>query len=149
MAKQLYEHMAVGDRSQAASPVGLPQAIESNPCASSLRSPHEIRAIIESESRIFATDEEKFQALVEEWKSNRGPQSSASDLSMAFAYQQIVGMGGAAVPLILAELEERVDHWFWALSAITGADPVPESGQGIMKEMADAWLQWGVKNGYR
>lgn len=64
------------------------------------------------------------------------------------AYQRIIGMGDAAVPLILQELERSPDHWFWALNAITGADPVPESRRGVMSEMVKAWLEWGVQHGY-
>ena len=34
------------------------------------------------------------------------------------AYQQIISMGEAALPLILRELERNKDHWFLALMAI-------------------------------
>jgi hypothetical protein len=50
---------------------------------------------------------------------------------------------------ILAELEARPDHWFWALNAITGSDPVPQADRGIMEKMAKAWLAWGAEHGYR
>jgi hypothetical protein len=91
----------------------------------------------------------KFTMLVRAWKAERGPQSSITRLSMHPAYQQIIGMGDAAVPLIMRELESIPDHWFWALNAITGADPVPESSRGVMREMVKAWLDWGTQNGYR
>jgi len=64
------------------------------------------------------------------------------------AYQQIIGIGDAVVPLILQELKCAPDHWFWALNAITGVDPVPESGRGVMNEMVKAWLDWGTEHGY-
>jgi hypothetical protein len=51
--------------------------------------------------------------------------------------------------LIMRELESSPDHWFWALHAITGADPVPESSRGVMRDMVKAWLDWGAQNGYR
>ena len=38
--------------------------------------------------------------------------------------------GAAAVPLILRELERSIDHWFWALGAITGANPIVEEHRG-------------------
>jgi hypothetical protein len=56
------------------------------------------------------------------------------------AYQQIIGLGPAGVPLLLRELEREPDHWFWALRAITGEDPVPEEARGRLREMAAAWL---------
>ncbi|MGO9273516.1 MAG: hypothetical protein ACLQOO_25315 [Terriglobia bacterium] len=52
------------------------------------------------------------------------------------------------VPLILAELRRELDHWFWALKAITGEDPVPAVRRGNMKEMAEIWLEWGRQRGY-
>ena len=88
----------------------------------------------------------KFAALAVKWRAERGPQSSITRLSMHPA-KQIIGMGDAA--LILRELESNPDHWFWALNAITGADPVPESSRGIMREMVKAWLDWGTQHGYR
>jgi hypothetical protein len=91
----------------------------------------------------------KFAALARKWKAERGPHSSITRISMHPAYQQIIGMGDPAVPLILRELESDPDHWFWALNAITGADPVPESGRGVLREMVKAWLDWGAEHGYR
>ena len=55
-------------------------------------------------------------------------------------------MGPVAVPLILGRLAEEgqePDHWFWALKAITGADPVPEAARGDVVHMSQAWIEWG------
>lgn len=68
---------------------------------------------------------------------------------MHSAYQQIIGLGPAVVPLLLAELDREPDHWFWALKAITGADPLPPDGRGRVGEMTQAWLRWGREQGYR
>ena len=65
------------------------------------------------------------------------------------SYQRIIGMGETAIPMILNELDRRPDHWFWALYAITGADPVSKSTRGILSEMSKAWLEWGRESGYR
>lgn len=64
-------------------------------------------------------------------------------------YQRIIGMGPRVVPLLLAELERKSGHWFWALHAITGANPVPEDSEGNLRAMAEAWLEWGRQRGYR
>jgi hypothetical protein len=90
----------------------------------------------------------QFEALVREWKNFESPSSSVAKLAMHPAYQRIIGMGEAAVPLLLAELEREPDHWFWALHAITGADPVPEQSRGNLKRMSEAWLEWGKQQGY-
>ena len=54
---------------------------------------------------------------------------------MSPSYQRIIGLGSAVVPLLLRELERQPDHWFWALKAITGADPVPAASRGKLHEM--------------
>ncbi len=92
-----------------------------------------------------------FQDLVREWRAARGATSSVTAISILPAYQRIIGMGDAAVPLILAELKSEgddPDHWFWALTAITGANPVNLEDQGDMLKMAESWLKWGEAQGY-
>ena len=65
------------------------------------------------------------------------------------AYQKIIAMGEAAIPLLLAELEREPDHWFIALHAITGVDPVPKESCGRLKDMTTAWLRWGKEHGFK
>jgi len=90
-------------------------------------------------------DRDEFDALVREWKATRGHTSSAAKMAKNPAYQRIIAMGNVVVPLILAELGKQPDHWFLALNAITGANPVPP-GCRTINEMADAWLTWGAAN---
>ena len=66
---------------------------------------------------------------------------------MHAAYQRIIGMGPAVVPLILRDLEQKPDHWFWALRAITGDNPVKAEKCDRMKLMTQAWIQWGKEHG--
>ncbi len=88
-----------------------------------------------------------FDKLVREWKATRGHTSSAARMANNPAYQRIIALGMAAVPLILAELRQRPDHWFVALHTITGANPVPPESRTV-QEMANAWLAWGLAEGY-
>ncbi|HYU35464.1 MAG TPA: hypothetical protein VEW48_25200 [Thermoanaerobaculia bacterium] len=91
--------------------------------------------------------EEELRSLAEQWRRSRNPvKGTAAALAMHPAYQRIIGKGPAALPFILRELQREPDHWFWALTAITGLDPVPESDRGHLKKMADAWISWGKKN---
>ena len=90
-----------------------------------------------------------FLELAEQWRRETGMMSLVTKMSMHPAYQRIIGMGQAVVPLILRELEQEPDHWFWALQAITGANPVESEQRGRLKQMAEAWIQWGRENGYR
>ncbi len=87
--------------------------------------------------------EERFHHLVATWKRERGPHSSSARLAEHPAYQQIIAMGPEVVPLLLRELEREPDHWFRALHALMGADPVPAESRGKVREMAAAWLRWG------
>ncbi len=95
------------------------------------------------------TIKEKFDRLAKEWKEQRGPHSSSAKLAMHPAYQKIIGMGPEVVPLILRELQTDLDSWFWALCAITDADPVKDEDRGNGKAMAKAWLEWGRLQGYQ
>ncbi len=92
--------------------------------------------------------EVRFQHLVGDWKRQRGLTSSAMKMAALPAYREIVSMGTAAIPLLLAELERQPDHWFIALHEITGAEPVPQESRGKIKEMAAAWIRWGKDNGF-
>jgi len=62
-------------------------------------------------------------------------------------YQEIIGMGKPAVPLILEELQNEPDQWFWALEAITSENPVPPEAAGQVRLMAEAWINWGKQHG--
>lgn len=92
--------------------------------------------------------EPEFNDLVMQWKSERTATSSTTVIAMHPAYQRIIGMGKAALPLILRELDRELDHWFWALRAISGEDPIPFEHRGKMKQMAIDWLEWGRVKGY-
>lgn len=81
----------------------------------------------------------------------RGVSSSITEGVLCSAYQGIIGMGTAAVPLLLRQLEAEgndPDQWFWALRAITRCQPVPEEDFGNFSKMAQSWLKWGRQSGY-
>lgn len=90
----------------------------------------------------------KFAGLSQTWKEERGPTSSFTDLVMHPSYQRIIGLGPAVVPSILAELAASPDHWAWALTAITGVNPVGDDIAGDLPAMSAAWLDWGSQQGH-
>jgi hypothetical protein len=94
------------------------------------------------------TTEERFQRLAAVWLAETAYVSSSSDLVNHPAFQEIVSMGNAVVPLLLRELERRSGHWHRALKRITGVDPVPVADRGNIGKMAEAWLRWGKEQGY-
>jgi hypothetical protein len=92
------------------------------------------------------TVEQLFESLAAEWRKDTKYMSSLSKMSMHHAYQRIIGLGMAAVPLILQDLEETGDHWLWALHAITGKDPA--AADDNMDAAISAWLEWGRHEGH-
>lgn len=93
----------------------------------------------------------RFQQLVARWRAERGATSLSADIAAHPAYHEIMGMGANAIPLILAQMKTEgndPDHWFWALTVLTGVNPVPQKDRGDTVKMAIAWLDWGEQEGY-
>lgn len=90
-----------------------------------------------------------FHELAARWRKETAVQPTATAIMSHAAYQQIIGMGQDAVPLILLDLKENgPDHWFWALSAITRENPITEDMAGDLRRMTEAWLAWGQARGF-
>ena len=95
------------------------------------------------------TLEERFRRLAEVWNRETAYLSSMTEASSHPAYQEIIRLGPEVVPLLLHDLEMNHGHWFAALRAITGAEPIPQSAAGNIPKMVEAWLDWAKDNGYR
>ncbi|MCI0506179.1 MAG: hypothetical protein L0Z73_08715 [Gammaproteobacteria bacterium] len=93
--------------------------------------------------------ENEFNELKEKWLEETMFVSSINEISMNFNYQRIIGMGKPVLPFIFKELEKNPNHWFWALKAITGVDPIDERDRGNLEEMTNSWKIWAENNGYR
>jgi len=89
-----------------------------------------------------------FETLASEWKNQVGGSSFVAEKTRHPAYQKIIEMGQVVVPFLLRELEQKPTHWFEALKAITGENPVQPEQRGRTKQMAQAWLKWGREQGY-
>lgn len=105
------------------------------------------RAMFPLKSETISTRQDflEFNSLRDAWRRERSALSSATQMAMTPSYQRIIGMGERAIPQILRGLEaegDNPDHWFWALAAITRANPVPEEHRGDMPAMARAWIEW-------
>jgi hypothetical protein len=92
--------------------------------------------------------EQHFWSLLNRWRSETEHLSSSSQITAHSAYQGIIGLGQEALPLLLQELERSHDgHLSKALTAITGAHPVPPEDRGNIKKVAEAWLRWARETG--
>ncbi|MEM9164929.1 MAG: hypothetical protein AAGC54_17905, partial [Cyanobacteria bacterium P01_F01_bin.4] len=81
-----------------------------------------------------------FNHLVQWVLTDTRSESSTLRIAVHPAYQQIIGLGQPAIPLLLREVEQKSGRWFWALKAISREDPVPSGDRGKTKRMMDAWL---------
>jgi hypothetical protein len=88
---------------------------------------------------------EIFTLLVKEWKRDTVFCSDSTEICMHPAYQRIIGLGAVALPFIFEELQTEPGHWFWALQAITGEDPVAPEYAGKVDVMAEIWMAWFEK----
>ena len=92
---------------------------------------------------------EKFNRLAKEWKEETGHFPKVYSRVTHATYRKIIKMEEIAIPFILKEFERgEYEHWLWALSLITGENPIPREATGNVKAMAQAWIQWGKKNNY-
>lgn len=85
----------------------------------------------------------RFKRLLMEWRKQTAHLSSIRAKVMVPQYLEIIGMGQAALPLILNELKQKRTYLFPALRAITGIDPVKKEDRGNLKLMANSWIEWG------
>jgi hypothetical protein len=90
----------------------------------------------------------RFFILAENWRTETMFTSSLTERVLNPSYQQIIGIGPVAIPLILQELQREPDQWFWALQSITGEQPAKPDIEGDICALADAWIAWGKGNGF-
>jgi hypothetical protein len=90
-----------------------------------------------------STVNEQFETLARQWRTETALLSSSTALVNHPAYQAIIALGPPVIPLLLHDLEQEPIHWFEALEAITGENPVPREHWGHISEMRESWLAWG------
>ena len=88
---------------------------------------------------------ETFANLAARWRRNTAFLSSVTGIVADPAYRTIIALGMPVVPLILRDLLVRTDHWFVALTTITGEDPAVS--EETMLGAALAWIEWGMDRG--
>jgi hypothetical protein len=91
--------------------------------------------------------EAQFLSLATRWRKETAMQSSMDKKAIHWAYQRIIGMGPAAIPLILREIKRRPGHWFWALDAITQGEN-PAADCETLTQATNAWIAWGEAKGH-
>ena len=88
--------------------------------------------------------------LLARWREQTAYLSSSSQITGHSAYQELIALGSPALPYLFRDLEQTGDgHLSRALTALTGADPVPAEDRGKIREIVDAWLKWARENGFQ
>lgn len=90
----------------------------------------------------------RFRALAREWKTEARLASTPTQMFLLPSYQRIIGLGPKVIPAILRDLLREPNHWFWALAALSGENPVNTKDIGNVRAMTQSWLQWGKQQGY-
>ena len=85
----------------------------------------------------------EFKKHAKKWKRETAHLSSPAEKYLHQSYARIIGLGWPAAAFILKSMTKEMDDWFYALRAITGANPVTASMAGDMRQMTAAWLKWG------
>jgi len=94
--------------------------------------------------------EHAFRAQVDRWKDETGHLSSLTKAIAHPSYLRIIGLATESTRaqierLLLKELQSEPDHWFPALAAISGEDPVHPDDD--FDAAVVAWLKWGEAKG--
>jgi hypothetical protein len=91
---------------------------------------------------------QRFRELAQTWVEETAFFSSTWQTVGHPAFQELVGMGEAVIPLVLAEMDKGEAHWFLVLGQITGARPFRPEDQGKIRQIEEAWRRWAREQGY-
>ena len=91
-----------------------------------------------------------FREHAERWKEETGHLSSVTKMIAHPSYLRIIALAKYSTNyelerLLLNELAAEPDHWFDALTAITGENPVEP--QYDFDQSVNAWIEWGHRKG--
>lgn len=98
--------------------------------------------------KFYMALEDYFNHLKYLWLEESKFSSNVYFLTKHPAYLNILKLGKDVIPLILEDLSEFQNHWFYALRELTGENPIKPEHNGNIKEMAKDWIEWGKKMNY-
>lgn len=91
--------------------------------------------------------ESLFKKHAAKWQRDTSYLSSPVDRYSHPSYARIIGLGPDVVSILLRDVRDNQNDWFYALRAITGANPVKKWMAGDVAKMSHAWVQWGRERG--
>ena len=94
------------------------------------------------------TLQQRFDRLATVWLKETAVLSSPERTMAHPAFEEIVGMGEAAIPCILRVMGNSEGYWFLALGEIAGEQPFPPAIAGKVELIERAWFDWARGKGY-
>lgn len=84
----------------------------------------------------------KFNMLKSLWEADTMFSSSISEITTHPAYHSIIKLGSEVLPLIIQDLQNTNNHWFYALEILTGENPIRPEHRGNVELMKSDWINW-------
>lgn len=86
--------------------------------------------------------EQHVARLLKRWREETAYLSSSSAITGHPAYQELIELGPVALPFLFRDLEQTGDGYLSkALTALTGAHPIPADERGQVRKIAETWLR--------
>ena len=96
------------------------------------------------------TLEQHVMRLLRRWREETAYLSSSTAITEHAAYLELIALGAVALPYLFRDLEQTTDgHLSKALTAITGAHPIPAEERGQVRKISETWLRWARENNYQ
>jgi hypothetical protein len=89
---------------------------------------------------------DQFGPLADTWEEETAFTSGVKDMVVNQNYQDLIGMGHPALPLMFERLQDSPTRWILALRAVVGHDVAGDAKTSA--EAVSRWRDWGHANGY-
>jgi hypothetical protein len=94
--------------------------------------------------------DQRFREQSDKWAQETQHLSSPNQMMAHPSYQAILGMASEnkreIIRLMILDLKQNRNEWFWALSYLTQDNPIKHSDAGKMDKMISAWVNWGLEH---
>jgi hypothetical protein len=95
---------------------------------------------------------ERFHIAADKWERETCYLSSPTQIMAHPSFQEIMAFESEnkeeLIKLILEDMVHTRKHWFWALTKLTGDQPIPKAHAGYIDKMIEDWKEWGIEKGY-
>ncbi len=88
-----------------------------------------------------------FEKYRNQWVSETIFLSDPSRMFRNDAYRSVIYLGADVMPILISDMQETGNHWFYALEEISGENPIAEANRGNVHLMINDWLDWGIAKG--